>query len=170
MLFLSYTPILTPTAPTAHPPGQLKFGHFEFDLRLFLNDVEQINYPFAAPLTLTIAYSQALLSNLKEETLVLDAWDGTDWNRDGIQIITHDLVHHVLVVTIAHPAKFAFFAELPTDIDPEPEPDATDHLYLPGLYSEAGTRDRAPAEAAEPAAAPSPFVALEQIFLPAMKR
>ncbi|MBK8048818.1 MAG: hypothetical protein IPK16_17880 [Anaerolineales bacterium] len=38
VLFLSYTPIFTPTQNTGVLPGQLKFSHFGFDLSLHLND------------------------------------------------------------------------------------------------------------------------------------
>ena len=56
ILFLSYTPTLTPTEQTHTPPGNLKFGNFEFDLTLFLNNEPQHGVQFAVPITITIDY------------------------------------------------------------------------------------------------------------------
>jgi hypothetical protein len=172
VLFLSYTPIFTPTANTGVLPGQLKFGHFEFDLTMHLNDQVLEGYQFPTPYTLTIAYTATLLSNLKPETLVLYIWDGAGWVGTGITIVTRDTTNHVLVVTVDTTGQFAFFAEAPTGIDPEPEPDWTNHLFMPGLYDQ----DQPASEAAPPPVeqampdeqAMSPFEMLQRVFMPAM--
>ncbi|MBK8049331.1 MAG: Ig-like domain repeat protein [Anaerolineales bacterium] len=173
VLFLSYTPIFTPTANTGVLPGQLKFGHFEFDLTMHLNDQVLVGYQFPTPYTLTITYDGGIMSNLNEETLVLYIWDGAAWVGTGINLVTHDTTNHVLVVTVDTTGQFAFFAESPTDIDPEPEPDWANHLFMPGLYDQdqpAGEA-AAPVEQVQPIEPVlSPFEMVTQIFLPAMNR
>ncbi len=47
ILFLSYTAVVTPTEQTHTPPGNLRFGNFEFDLTLFLNNEPQHGAQFA---------------------------------------------------------------------------------------------------------------------------
>lgn len=49
ILFLSYTPVVTATEETHTPPGNLKFGNFEFDLTLFRNNEPQHGVLFEAP-------------------------------------------------------------------------------------------------------------------------
>jgi hypothetical protein len=135
VFFLSYTPIVTPTAHTLTPPGALQFGNFEFDLAAFIDDVPQPGFRFAQPITLTIHYDPALLHNLLPETLALTFWDGTGWSTDGIVILSHDLATATLTVSIAHPGEFAFFAvPVPTVLEPAPEPNVDGStLYLPAV-------------------------------------
>ena len=63
IFFLSYTPIVTPTAHTLTPPGGFYFGGFEFELAAFLDDQPLRGLVFAQPLVLTIRYDPALLSS-----------------------------------------------------------------------------------------------------------
>jgi uncharacterized repeat protein (TIGR02543 family) len=133
VFFLSYTPVVTPTAPTATPPGILKFGNFEFDLAAFIDDVPQPGIRFSQPVVLTLHYDPALMWGINLATLQLYYWDGTQWITDGITLLSHDVAHATLTVSISHLSEFALFgAAAPTDLDPAPEP-AVDaiRLYLP---------------------------------------
>ncbi|MBK8051460.1 MAG: cadherin-like domain-containing protein [Anaerolineales bacterium] len=157
-LFVSYTPIVTPTEHTQNPPGNLKFGNLEFDMGLYLNDQHLDGYQFAVPLTMTISYAPALLEDLDEASLTLSYWDGKQWSASGIEVLRLDLVNHVLIVSLAHFSDYAFFVEAPGGA----------HLYLPGLYRVEEGANAAPQRTPAPRA--SPFAAPEQIFLPQMQR
>ncbi len=137
IFFLSYTPIVTPTAHTLTPPGGFYFGGFEFELAAFLDDQPLHGLVFAQPLMLTIRYDPALLSSLEPATLGLFFWDGTGWSADGIAILSHDLATATLTVSIAHLSEFAFFAAAaPTVLEPAPEPETqAAMLYLPAVAS-----------------------------------
>jgi hypothetical protein len=135
VLFLSYTPVVTPTQQTQTPPGTLKFGNFEFHLTLNWNDVPQHGVSFAKPITLTIRYDPASLAGLDPATLQLQSWDGAGWSLDGIAVVSHDIANGTLTVAISHLTEFALFAApRPTDLEPGPELDGgMKHLYLPAI-------------------------------------
>ena len=134
VLFLSYTPVVTPTGETASPPANLTFGNFEFDLTLFLNNEPQHGVQFAAPITVTINYSSTIVAGLNEETLGVYYWGGTSWNTAGITILDRDLLHHRITIALAHLSEFAFFAQkTPTALDPGGEPQRNPKLFLPGV-------------------------------------
>ena len=124
-----------PTEQTGTPPGNLKFGNFEFDLTAYLNASPQHGIQFVQPVTLTLHYNPALLLGLDAATLGLYHWDGTTWSASGIVILSHDAAAGVLVVTIRHLSEFAFFAATaPTALDPAPEPNVNaSMLYLPAV-------------------------------------
>ena len=137
ILFLSYTPAMTPTEETTTPPGNLKFGNFEFDLTLFLDNEPQHGVQFAVPITVTITYDPAVVAGLKEETLEVYYWDGTAWITSGITVVERDLANHSITILLAHLSKFGFFAQkTPTDLDPVDEPGISARLYLPGVLRE----------------------------------
>jgi hypothetical protein len=152
ILFLSYTPIITPTEHTQTPPGTLHFGNFQFELTAFVNNQPQHGIVFAQPVTLTIVYNPALLFGLDEGTLGLLYWDGANWSSNGIVLVSRDLAAHTLTVTLAHLSEFALFAApgTPTVLDPEPETTVTGYLYLPAVMNKA-TGFTASMEAATPA-------------------
>jgi uncharacterized repeat protein (TIGR01451 family) len=189
VFFLSYTPVLTPSQETQTPPGNFKFGNFEFDLTAYLNASPQHDIQFVQPVTLTLHYNPALLLGLDAATLGLYHWDGTGWSASGIVILGHDPATATLTVSIAHLSEFAFFAAAaPTNLDPAPEPETLEALaallYLPavmnvdpGAAESEAARLEAPAEEA-PTAEPSlgsesadqtPSLT-EMLYLPAMMR
>ncbi|MFN8469129.1 MAG: choice-of-anchor Q domain-containing protein [Caldilineaceae bacterium] len=134
ILFLSYTPVLTPTGETSSPPANLTYGNFEFDLTLFLDNEPQHGVQFATPITATIAYSPTILGGLKEETLGVYHWGGSSWSTAGIIIMERDLLHHRITIALAHLSEFAFFAQKePTALDPGDEPRRNTRLFLPGV-------------------------------------
>lgn len=133
ILFLSYTPIVTPTEQTGTPPGNLKFGNFEFDLTLFLNNEPQHGIEFVTPITVTISYDPLLLNGVQENTLVVYYWDGTAWVTSGITIVARDPVNHTIKFSISHLSHLAFFAQAPTGLAPIDEPALTPQLYLPEI-------------------------------------
>lgn len=132
VFFLAYTPVVTPTEQTQHGPGGSQFGNLQFDLTAYWNDVSQHGLQFAHPVTLTIVYDPALMNGLDLATLELFYWNGTEWTRDGIEIISHDIPNATITVTISHLSEFAFFAALsPTALEPGAEPAIYQSLYLP---------------------------------------
>lgn len=134
ILFLSYTPALTPTVETLSPPANLTFGNFQFDLTLFLDNEPQHGVQFASPITATINYSSTVVAGLKEETLGVYYWGGSSWTTAGITIIDRDLLHHRITIALAHLSEFAFFAQKePTALDPGEEPQRNINLFLPGV-------------------------------------
>ncbi len=133
ILFLAYTPVVTPTEPTKTPPANLKFGNFEFDLTLFFNNVAQHGVQFAVPVTLTIGYDPALLNGLKEETLEIYYWDGTAWTTSGITDVARDTVNHTITIAVSHLSQYGFFAQTPTGLDPGDDPALSQRLYLPAV-------------------------------------
>jgi len=151
ILFLSYTPVVTPTAPTHTPPGGLHFGNFQFDLALFHNDVPQHGVTFAQPITLTIVYNPALMMGLNQETLDLYHWDGAMWHSDDITLLDRNTANHTITWLLAHLSEFAFFAAAaPTTLNPDPEPLLTRSLFLPAVMSGVGnTTNDAPPEPTE---------------------
>jgi len=133
VLFISFTPVLTPTEETNNPPANLKFGNAEFALEVFLNNQLLTGQTFAVPLVVTINYDPAVLRSLKPETLGLWYWDGTAWNTDGVTIISNDVANHTLTVSMTHFSLYAFFAAAPTGLNPDDEPEAPFRLYLPNV-------------------------------------
>ena len=134
VLFLSYTPVVTPTGETASPPANLTYGNFEFDLTLFLNNEPQHGVQFATPITATINYSPTIVAGLNEETLGVYYWGGTSWSTAGIAILNRDLLHHRITIALAHLSEFAFFAQkTPTALVPGGEPQRNTRLFLPGV-------------------------------------
>ncbi len=83
ILFLSYTAVVTPTEQTHNPPGNLRFGNFEFDLTLFFNNEPQHGAQFAVPITVTINYNPAILIGSREDSLKVYYWNGAAWEAVG---------------------------------------------------------------------------------------
>lgn len=133
ILFLSYTPILTPTSQTSTPPGTLTFGGLQFDLALFLNDQPQHGVQFAVPITLTIDYDPTVLNGLNAATLAVYFWNGTAWSTEGIDVVARDVPNHTITIAVHHLSDFAFFAAVPTGEEPGPEPALHQELFLPAL-------------------------------------
>ena len=133
ILFISFTPVITPSQQTSNPPANLRFGNLEFNLSLYLNDQLLEGQSFAVPLALSIDYDPALLGGLNAETLGLWYWNGTAWSTDGIIILSNDVANHFVTVSLSHLSQFAFFAAAPTGLDPGDEPLRPFNLYLPSM-------------------------------------
>ncbi|MCP4540531.1 MAG: DUF11 domain-containing protein, partial [Chloroflexi bacterium] len=97
----------------AAPVGFIFAGR-AFNLEAYLGAVFQEAYTFDSPITLTLDYTLAGLSDADEATLELRYWDGDQWNTDGITVVEHDAANHRLVVTIEHLTEFAIFAQEPS--------------------------------------------------------
>ena len=133
ILFLSFTPVITPSQQTSSPPANLRFGNLEFNLSLYRNDELLAGQMFAPPLEITIRYDPALLGGLNPETLGLWFWNGSAWDTNGIAILSNDTTNHTITLSISHLSQFAFFAAAPTGLDPGEEPDRSYNLYLPAM-------------------------------------
>ena len=133
VLFISFTPVITPSEQTDTPPANLKFGNLEYTLEVFLNGQLLTGQSFAVPLAVTINYDPAVLGSLKPETLGLWYWDGAAWSTDGITLINNDVANHTVTVSMTHFSQYAFFAAAPTGLDPSEEPQGAFRVYLPTI-------------------------------------
>jgi hypothetical protein len=72
-------------------------------------ELNGLEFPYA--ITLTLYYSDSLVTGLNEGSLDLYYWDGSGWSNEGITIVERDPANNRLVVTIKHLSTFALFAE-----------------------------------------------------------
>lgn len=140
VFFLSYTPVITPTAPAQTPPGTLAFANFTFELLAYLDDHPQ-HGAFALPITLMIGYDPAILGQIDPTTLGL-LFFGTAVARapEGITVVSHDVAGGVLTVTLSYLGDFALFGGRAHPHRPRPGAGARHahpRLYLPVVMSEA---------------------------------
>ena len=99
-----------------------------FDLNAYKDTVWQAGFQFAAPVTVTITYSDTLVTGRDEEALILTYWDNADFEwRDAAETCTppftytRDLDSNTLSVPICHLSRFAL-VELTSPPDECPLP------------------------------------------------
>ncbi|GAB4423220.1 MAG: hypothetical protein Kow0031_01590 [Anaerolineae bacterium] len=107
-LALVYTMVTTPVTPT-NLPDRHKFAGVMFNLDVYVNGKHVSPYHFATPITLTIAYSDTDVAELKMKDRELGIWYWTDeaWRQDGINLVSRDTDNNLLVVTLSHATRFA---------------------------------------------------------------
>jgi len=115
-LEMSYQPIPASTLPTPPNSGNLLLG---FELDLLQNGAVQSGVVFSKPITISIAYDSALVSDPSSlQFYYLD--ENGDWSNDGITIITP--IGNPLIATLTHLTDFGL-AEAVT----------TRTIYLPSI-------------------------------------
>lgn len=111
---LVYTPLshLTQSAPAG-----FIFAGLAFELNACQGTELQPDFQLAAPISVTIVYSDSLVTGLNEESLTLNYWDeGTGTWEDGaatcdpISIYTRVPAENRLSVPICHLSQFALFS------------------------------------------------------------
>ncbi|MCX6028960.1 MAG: ABC transporter substrate-binding protein [Chloroflexi bacterium] len=103
-------------AETESAPASRGSAHHAFDLDASRDGVPLAGFTFAAPISITIAYSDADLIGVWENTLALYYWDGTTWHDAATtcspsSTYTHDQVSNQISVAICHLSQFALFGE-----------------------------------------------------------
>lgn len=106
---LVYTDLPTLPAP---PPVGFQFGGRIFDLDAFRNNSLLDSFVFQQPVTITITYSDADVTEVEETTLVVQYFDPNtnQWQAGGITIISRDPANNRITFTITHLTHFALFA------------------------------------------------------------
>ena len=99
----------TPSPSPASVPGGFAFAGRAFDLDAYRDGEPVLGIELAAPLTITIHYTDADVLGLDEETLELRTWDGGKWTGDGVTIVSRDPAINRVVVTVDHLGSFALF-------------------------------------------------------------
>lgn len=104
------TLVYSDTSPSVAPPPGFRFAGTSFLLNAY-QGLLLINSPgFVHPITLTIDYSDADVTNMDEAGLTLRYRDGDIWSSDGIRILSRDPAKNRLVVSISHLTEFALLA------------------------------------------------------------
>jgi len=114
------TPLPTTTVPVTPTTATFRFAGQLFSLKAYQSGAEQPSFNFDNPITITLKYSGSSLG-VKENSLQLYYWDGSQWRTDGITIISRNPAGDELVVTITHLTNFAMFG-------------AAFDLYLPVIH------------------------------------
>jgi hypothetical protein len=107
---LAYTPIADPNLPL-----NFTFANHAFDLTAYQYGIEQANFGFSEPISVTIHYSDddiGELDELDEAELTLLVWNGTNWvdaTTTCIPVSTydHNLNDNVISLSICHVSRFA---------------------------------------------------------------
>ncbi len=103
-------------AETESAPAGRGSAHHAFDLDASRDGVPLTGFTFAVPISITIAYSDADLIGVWENTLALYYWDGSTWHDAATtcspsSTYTHDQVSNQISVAICHLSQFALFGE-----------------------------------------------------------
>ena len=136
IFYIAFKEVMTPTGQIAAPPGGLSVASKIFTLEAYFNQTRLDNYQFPQPVTFTVSYDPAALSNLTLETLQLFYWDADtqQWSQDGLTFVSHDRVNHTLTYRVAHFTEFSYFGNSnPTALEPVEEPMLNHQLYLPTI-------------------------------------
>jgi 2',3'-cyclic-nucleotide 2'-phosphodiesterase (5'-nucleotidase family) len=105
---LSYGPSVTPDHALS-PADNMKFAGAAFDLDAFIG-ANHINLTFAAPIVVTIRYTDDDVVNMSEDTLMLYYWDGAKWADAACGAYDRHPNENWLSVPICHLSEFASFA------------------------------------------------------------
>lgn len=94
---------------SGNPTTGFALGGIVFSLEAFVNNVQQPNFTFITPATLTFTYSDADVAGLPggESSLELRYWDGSAWSTDGITRASHDLNANTITFQITHLTEFS---------------------------------------------------------------
>lgn len=110
---LHYSTLITPTPALVG----FRFAGYTFALDAYLSNIKQEKFAFQQPVTLTIAYTDNMPTNLDENQLVLYYYDreSEQWTENGITILGRDLDNNRIIARIEHLSLFTLFApEIPT--------------------------------------------------------
>ena len=103
--------------------GQFVFAGTRFEMTAYVDGEASDHYTFAAPVRVTLYYTDTQITDMNEETLRLQFWTGTDWidaaatcyNDDPTQVpvdaYVRDEASKTISVEICHLTEFALFAE-----------------------------------------------------------
>ncbi|MCG3211462.1 MAG: hypothetical protein FOGNACKC_05108 [Anaerolineae bacterium] len=100
-----------PTTTAAVSPTLFGFAGQVFSLRARQGGIDQPDFNFSQPVTLTLKYTNADIVG-DEDSLQLFYWDGSQWASDGITVVARNPAANELVLTITHLTQFGLFGEL----------------------------------------------------------
>ncbi|MGB1249740.1 MAG: Calx-beta domain-containing protein, partial [Candidatus Promineifilaceae bacterium] len=102
---------------------EFEFAGTRFDMTAYVNGEVYEHYTFAGPVTVTLHYSDTQIASMREDTLRLQFWTGSDWidaaatcyGDDPTQVpddaYVRDEGNQTISVEICHLTEFAMFAE-----------------------------------------------------------
>ena len=113
---LAYAPLEAPPEPEA--PSGFRFAGRRFTLNTYRDGERLEGVQFAAPVTVTLAYTDAEVEGLDESTLVLHTWDGSSWvdaatSCSPASTYLREPEENRLSVGICHLSEFAVFGRQP---------------------------------------------------------
>jgi multiple sugar transport system substrate-binding protein len=100
----------------ALPPAQSSYSGYAFDLSISQNEEEVENFIFSKPITVTLLYDQSAVVNIKESTLSLYLWNGTQWTAAGVNVVSRDVNANRVSVTLAKAGRYAWFGQTQYDV------------------------------------------------------
>jgi hypothetical protein len=92
------------------PPGTAFAGH-AFTLDAYRGGDRLPGLQLDPPLTATIAYADAEVAGLDEDTLELWVGDGAEWSTEGISVTGRYTAANQLEATVPHLSHFAVFGD-----------------------------------------------------------
>ena len=106
---------LVVTEPASAPLDMSSAGN-SFELEASIDGDVLLDFAFLEPVTMTINYADADINWLKEETLLLYYWDGSQWldaatTCDPTSSYTRDLAANLISLEVCHLTPFGLFAE-----------------------------------------------------------
>lgn len=101
---IAYIPILTTT-----PPSGLQFAGHAFHLNAYRQDELLLGFVFSVPITVTIHYSEGDIVGLDENSLMLEYWNGNEWEDAACGPYARHLDENWLAVPICHLSQFSLF-------------------------------------------------------------
>lgn len=75
-----------------------------------MDGVQQNEFYFRQPVTLTLTYSDTDVAQLDEARLMLYTWIDNDWSTAGITRVSHDLAANRITFQLKHLSEFALMA------------------------------------------------------------
>lgn len=100
-------------------PSSLTTSGAIFELTAYRDYRLLSDVTFSEAVTITLNYTDNDIREVKEETLELRSWTGSEWTDAGIRWVNHDLEENFVVFEIEHLSKFALLGE------------RKDYIYLP---------------------------------------
>jgi uncharacterized repeat protein (TIGR01451 family) len=101
---------------TATPSAGFFFAGHAFDLDAYKGDALVPGFVFSKPVTITINYSDADVTGLDEDTLMLEYWDGNAWVDAACGPYDRHQADNWLAVPICHLSRFALFSQMEPDL------------------------------------------------------
>jgi len=111
---LQYTAI-----PTVATSAGFAFAGTAFTLEAYVDGILQPGFTFETPITITLSYTDTQVSDVDEETLILQYWDGWSWSDAACGPYDRHPAENWLSVPVCHLTEFGWFGE------------GDFHIYLP---------------------------------------